>query len=77
MWSRWRYGWVIMTSGPTPDFTREFPWGHRREAEEDGHWQAKDDDGRPRMLPRGLGVRAMYRPTGLPPVSPGRVDSLM
>lgn len=25
MWSRWRYGWVIMTPGPVPDFTRASP----------------------------------------------------
>ncbi|GHG14723.1 hypothetical protein GCM10018791_31250 [Streptomyces zaomyceticus] len=50
--------------------------GHRREAEEDGHWQAMDDK-RPDMLPHGLGVRAKYRPTRVIPVSPGRVDSLM
>ncbi|CUM42689.1 hypothetical protein BN2537_14343 [Streptomyces venezuelae] len=30
--------------------------GHRREAEEDGHWQAQDDE-RPDMLPHGLGVQ--------------------
>lgn len=55
MWSRWRNGWVIMTSGPTPDFIREFPWGHRREADKDGLHQA-EDDGRSYMLLRGLGT---------------------